>query len=188
MKIRSDKVHTARQYQSLVFERRTKAYNEVMPNEWDQHIISRRSKVAKDDTSKEDGKVGKGDSFVFDFAKLLGPYSLAGVDYSKLLERERKNISALTEANKIVFEGWQTLVRRQSEIFQETMAQTVATARKQDGAKSRTDLAKQGFETALANMREISELATQCQHEAFGIVHKRIGEHMDELQASRKAK
>jgi phasin family protein len=144
--------------------------------------------MSKNDNSHSEPKNGKDESSAFDFAKLLGPYSLAGVDFPKLLERERKNISALTEANKVIFEGWQSLVRKQCEIFQETMANTIATARKQDGAKSRADLAKHGFEAALANMREITELATQCQHEAFGIVHKRISEHMDEIRASRNEK
>jgi phasin family protein len=144
--------------------------------------------MTKEGNSKVNGKDGKDESSPFDFAKLLGPYSLTGVDFPKMLERERKNIAALTEANKVVFEGWQALLRRQSEIFQETMASTIATARKQDGAKSRAELAKQGFEAALANMREIAELATKCQHEAFGVIHKRISENIDEVHTSRNEK
>ena len=127
-------------------------------------------------------------SWPFDFAKLLGPYSLAGVDYSKILERERKNIAALAESNKIAFEGWQALIRRQSEIFQETMAQTIAYARKQDAAKSRAELAKQGFEKALSDMRDIATMTAKYQHEAFDVVHKRLGEHMEEMRDERKAK
>lgn len=126
-------------------------------------------------------------TWAFDFAKLLGPYSLAGVDYSKILEREQKNIAALVEANKIAFEGWQVLIRKQSEIFQETMARTIANAGKQDIAKSRAELAKQGFEKALSDMREIAAMTTKYQREAFEVVHKRISEHMDEFQSSRKS-
>jgi phasin family protein len=111
---------------------------------------------------------------------------LAGVDYSKILERERKNIVALAEANKIVFQGWQALIRRQSEIFQETMAQTLANARNLDVAKSRTELAKQGFEKALSDMRDMATMTAKYQHEAFDVVHKRIGDHMEELRDERK--
>jgi phasin family protein len=144
--------------------------------------------LAEERSSRTENKDNADQSSVFNFAKLLGPYSLAGVDYPKIMERERKNIAALTEANKIVFEGWQALIRKQSEIFQETMAQTVASARKQDATKSRADLAKQGFEKALENMREIGAIAAKYQHEALNVVHKRIGEHMEELRDGRKAK
>lgn len=144
--------------------------------------------MAEERSSRTGNKDSADQSSVFNFAKLLGPYSLAGVDYSKLMERERKNIAALTEANRIVFEGWQALIRKQSEIFQETMAQTVASARKQEAAKSRADLAKQGFEKALENMREIAAMAAKYQHEALNVVHRRIGELMEESHGALKAK
>ncbi len=127
-------------------------------------------------------------SWAFDFAKLLGPYSLAGVDYSKILERERKNIAALTEANKIAFDGWRTLIQKQSEIFQGTMAQTIAHATNQDVAKSRSELVNQGFEKALNDMREIATLTAKYQREAFDVVQKRFGEHLEELQDLQKGK
>jgi phasin family protein len=145
-------------------------------------------KVAKERSSESKDEYTADGSSAFDFATLLGPYSLAGVDYSKILERERKNIAALTEANKIVFEGWRALIRRQSEIFQETMTQTMASARKQDAPKNSSDLVQQGFEKALGNMREIASIATKYQHEAFDVVHKRLSENMEELHSAQKAR
>jgi phasin family protein len=117
-----------------------------------------------------------------DFTKLMGQYKLPGVDFAALVERERKNIEALTKANKIAFEGWQALVRRQAEILQETMTQAIADARKQDAAKARADLAKQGFEKALGNMRELAEMATKSQREAFDVLRKRLGENMEDIR------
>jgi phasin family protein len=144
--------------------------------------------VAKERSSERKDEHTADGSSAFDFATLLGPYSLAGVDYSKILERERKNIAALTEANQVVLEGWRTLIRRQSEIFQETMAQTLTSARKQDAAKSRADLAKEGFEKALDNMREIASITTKYQHEAFDVVHRRLSEYMEDLHNAQKAR
>jgi phasin family protein len=118
----------------------------------------------------------------FDFTKLLGRYKLPGVDFSAIVEREKKNIEALTRANKIAFEGWQALLRRQSEILQETMAETIANARKHDAIQMRADLAKQGFEKALDNMRELAEMAAKSQKEAFEVIRERIGENLDELR------
>jgi phasin family protein len=130
-------------------------------------------------------KVGKGDSeglLHLDFTKLLARYKLPGVDFSAIVEREKKNIEALTRANKIAFEGWQALLRRQSEILQETMAETIANARKHDAIQIRADLAKQGFEKALDNMRELAEMAAKSQKEAFEVIRERIGENLDELR------
>jgi phasin family protein len=171
---------------SLVFVCAFEEY--VGVGEWGLTYDAWEFEVTKERSSETNGEYIADSSSAFDFATLLGPYSLAGVDYSKILERERKNIAALTEANKIVFEGWRALIRRQSEIFQETMTQTITSARKQDAVKSRADLAKQGFEKALDNMREIASIATKYQHEAFDVVHKRLGENMEELHNTQKAK
>jgi phasin family protein len=125
---------------------------------------------------------------VFDFTKLLGKYKFPGVDFSTIVEREKKNIDALTQANKIAFEGWQALIRRQAEILQETMSQTMALAGKKDAAKDAAEVAKLGFEKALSNMRELAEMATKSQTEAFEVVRKRISENVKEAQAPGKSK
>ena len=125
---------------------------------------------------------------VLDFTKLLGKYKFPGVDFSAIVEREKKNIDALTQANKIAFEGWQALIRRQAEILQETMTQTMALAGKKDAAKDAAEVAKLGFEKALSNMRELAEMATKSQTDAFEIVRKRIGENVKETQALGKKK
>ena len=81
---------------------------------------------------------------VFDFAKLMSQFQLPGVDFTSLVDRERKNIEALVKANRIAFEGWQRLVRRQAEMLQETMKKVVADASQEDAVKKRSYLAKGG--------------------------------------------
>ena len=119
---------------------------------------------------------------VSDFTKLMSQFRLPGVDFAALVDRERKDIEALAKANRIAFEGWQRLVRRQAEILQETMKEVVANAGQQDAIKKRADLAKEGFEKALANMRELAEMATKSQKEAFEVVRKRIEENMEGIR------
>ena len=118
----------------------------------------------------------------FDFTKLMSRFRLPGVDFAALVDRERKNIEALAEANRIAFEGWQRLVRRQAEILQETMKKVVADAGREDAMKTRADLAKEGFEKALSNMRELAEMATKSQKEAFEVVRKRIEENVEGIR------
>ena len=127
-------------------------------------------------------KVAIGETPIFDFTELMSQFRLPGVDFAALVDRERKNIEALTKANRIAFEGWQRLVSRQAEMLQETMKKVIADAGQQDAKKKRADLAKEGFEKALANMRELAEITTQSQKEAFDVVRKRIEENVEGIR------
>lgn len=158
--------------------------NESKPTE--KGAVSNNSKptekgaVSNDIKPTEKGTAGE--TPVFDFTKLMSQFRLPGVDFAALVDRERKNIEALAKANRIAFEGWQRLVRRQAEILQETMKEVVANAGQQDAIKKRADLAKEGFEKALANMRELAEMATKSQKEAFDVVRKRIEENVEGIR------
>jgi phasin family protein len=138
-------------------------------------------KTIKSNDIKSTEKVAVGETPVFDFTKLMSQFRLPGVDFAALVDRERKNIEALTKANRIAFEGWQRLVRRQAEMLQETMKKVVTDASQLD-AKKRAGLAKEGFEKALANMRELAEITTQSQKEAFDVVRKRIEENVEDIR------
>jgi len=154
--------------------------------------LTKKGTVSKDSKPTEKGAVSTdikptekgtaGETPVFDFTKLMSQFRLPGVDFAALVDRERRNIEALAEANRIAFEGWQRLLRRQAEILQETMKEVVANAGQQDAIKKRADLAKEGFEKALANMRELAEMATKSQKEAFDVVRKRIEENVEGIR------
>ena len=164
----------------------------------DKSAVSDESKPAEETTVAEDGKPTEkasvsndvkptekgtaGETPFFDFTKLMSQFQLPGVDFATPVDRERKNIEALAKANRIALEGWQRLVRRQAEMLQETMKKVVADASQQDAKKKRADLAKEGFEKALANMRELAEITTQSQKEAFDVVRKRIEENMEGIR------
>ncbi|MBR1237330.1 phasin family protein [Bradyrhizobium sp. AUGA SZCCT0182] len=81
--------------------------------------VSEDSKPMKTATVSNDMKPREkgvaGETPVFDFTKLMSQFQLPGVDFTALVDRERKNIEALVKANRIAFEGWQRLVRRQAE-------------------------------------------------------------------------
>jgi phasin family protein len=67
-------------------------------------------------------------------------------------------------------------------MLQETMKKVVADAGQEDAKKKRADVAKEGFEKALANMRELAEMTTRSQKEAFDVVRKRIEENMEGIR------
>ena len=124
-----------------------------------------------------------------EFAKLAGQFKLPGIDVDSLVASQRKNVEALTSANRVAFEGLQAIARRQAEILQETMkeASTALTAvgssgSPHDAAAKQAELAKDAFEKALANMRELAEMVAKSTDEATQTINARISESLDEIK------
>ncbi|KYH01054.1 hypothetical protein SE91_23345 [Bradyrhizobium sp. DOA1] len=118
-----------------------------------------------------------------DFAKLIESCQISGVDMKALLEMEKKNIDALIEVNRSAYESWRNLMARQAEVFRETMTAIAAEAGNEAVAGRRAELARQGFETALANMRQLAETATEQQKQTVEILRRRFEEGMAAMRA-----
>ena len=116
--------------------------NDSKPAE--ESAVSNDSKPAEENAVSNDikptEKGAAGETPVFDFAKLMSQFRLPGVDFTAFVDRERKNIEALVKANRIAFEGWQRLVRRQAKMLEETMKKVVADAGQEGVKKKRADL------------------------------------------------
>ena len=126
----------------------------------------------------------------FDITKMLGDLKIPGFDMSALMTAQRKNIEALVAANKVTFEGMQTIVKRQAEIMAQalteasSMAQQLASAGSpQEAGAKQTELVRQAFEKALANMHELAEIFSKVNTEAFELINKRFTESLEELKA-----
>ena len=117
-----------------------------------------------------------------DFAKLIEACQISGVDMKALLEMDKKNIDALIEVNRSAYESWRNLMARQAEVFQETMTAIAAEAGNEAVAGRRAEIARQGFETALANMRQLAETATEQQKQTIDILRRRFEEGMVALR------
>jgi phasin family protein len=125
----------------------------------------------------------------FDITKYIGEFKIPGVDIETLVSSQRKNIEALTQANKLAFEGLQALFKRQAEIVRQSIEESTAVARQlvetgspQDKAVRQTELTKEAFEQALANSRELSEIIAKSNSEAFELLNKRFFQILDELK------
>jgi hypothetical protein len=140
------------------------------------------SRMTTDKGAKNNDKDAAEVLLPFDFAKLLGPYAFSGLDVSKVLERERKNIAALMDANKIAYQGWQEMLRKQREIFDSTMSRALAHAGKEGDVAARADLTREGFKEALEHMRDLALIACKSQGEILDVVQERIAENMKDWQ------
>ena len=153
----------------------------------------------------------EGDCANFDFAKLVDPtkyveqlenwniaklseqFSVPGVDADAIVKIQRKNIEAITAANRVAIEGAQALVQRQGEIIRETLQETskavseLATVEGPDAKFSKqAELAKSAYEKAVGNLRELAEMSAKSNNEAVEVLNARVSEGLDELKAQIK--
>jgi len=127
------------------------------------------------------------DEFTKRFAEMKLP-AMPGMD--TLMSAHKRNIEALSAANRIALEGAQAVAKRHMEIMQQTMAELTETMRAmavpeapQAMAAKQTELLKIAYERAVANTREISDLIQQSNGEALSLLNKRFAEAMDEAKS-----
>ena len=125
----------------------------------------------------------------FDISKFVGEFKIPGLDIETLVSSQRKNIEALTQANKLAFEGVQAMFKRQVEIVRQALEESATVAKElveagtpQDKAIRQTELAKDAFERALANSRELSEIIAKSNSEAFELLNRRFTQVLDEIK------
>ena len=95
----------------------------------------------------------------------------------------------MTQANKLAFEGLQNVVKRQVEIQRQAMDEVALVSKDfvepgtpQDKAAKQTEFAKDAFERALSNARELSEMIAKANSEAFDLLNKRFTQSLDEAR------
>jgi len=133
-------------------------------------------------------------SEVFDFSKYMQQFQVPGVDTKALVDAQRKNIEAMTQANRVAFEGAQAVVQRQAEIVREAMSEAADAMQNLNGAGTpeervakQTEIAKHAFDTALKNIRELSEMSQKSNNEAIELINKRVAASFDEMRETMQA-
>lgn len=123
------------------------------------------------------------------FSNMLKTYNMPGVDMESIVTSQKKNLEALTSANRVVIEGIQSVAKRQAEILQETMNEATKAldtltkaSSPQDIAAQQADLAKNAFERALGNMRELADMVTKANQQAADTINSRISATLDEIK------
>ena len=124
------------------------------------------------------------------FHKAIGRYRLPAMDLEGVMDTQRKNVEALTVANQKAFESMRSIISRQMEILRETMESTAgaikdlsAVASPKDVTKRQSELLRQAVERALSNMREMTEMVSQANTEAFTSINARATENLKEIRA-----
>lgn len=124
-----------------------------------------------------------------DLNKIMSEYQIPGVDWQELMASQQKNLQALAKANQVLVEGAQAVMRREVEILQKAMAEFAEASKEmmqqgdpQAQANKRLELAKTSFEAAIANMRELAEVAGRSNREALEVINQRALESFEEIK------
>lgn len=130
-------------------------------------------------------------TFIDQFQQSLQQLKLPNIDSDAVIEAQRKNLEALTAANRTAIEGTQQLFDQQAKLFEQafteasTAINNVSKAKDaQSAAQMQTALVKTAFEKAMANSKEISDLIQNTQVQVSETVKKRIAEGMDEIKTA----
>jgi phasin family protein len=125
----------------------------------------------------------------FDVSKVMGDFRVPGVDLEAVAASQRKNLEALTQANQLAVEGVQAVVRRQVEITRQAVEEFTSMFRDfvqpsgspEDRLAKQAEYSKQALQKGLTNARELTELLTKANTEAFDVINKRVTESFDEV-------
>ncbi|MEC9346764.1 MAG: TIGR01841 family phasin [Pseudomonadota bacterium] len=128
-----------------------------------------------------------------DFTKMLGDMKLPGFDIGALVEMQKKNVEAVIAANRVAMDGVRAVIERQVQIAQASAEQAQAALKAASSGKTKgvdvsnqIEEARAAVEKAIADMRELSEMVTRSQTEAFEILNKRMLEAADEVKGQFK--
>ena len=126
----------------------------------------------------------------FDVTKIMGEFRIPGLDMNALMDAQRKNIEAVTSANRLAFEGLQAAAARQADILRQSMEEAQSMVKEmmtsgtaEDRVAKQAELTKQAFERTLAHMKEVAEMIAKSNTEAAEIINKRVSESLDEIKS-----
>lgn len=124
----------------------------------------------------------------FAFPKFDLP-ALKGVAPEALVTTQRRNVEAMTSASQILADGVRTLGQRQAEIMQARMsdfAKKSETMLKVDGGKPNVtagiEAMKEAYEQAIADSRELVEIMTKAQTDAFQVMNRCVIANLEDMK------
>jgi len=124
-----------------------------------------------------------------DMMRMLGEFRMPMMpDLEALAASQRKNLEALSQANRVALEGAQAIARRHMEILQHGMSeltlamQQLAGQDPQSTAAKQAEMMKTAYEKAVGNMKELADLIQKSSEEAVSVLNRRFAEAMDEVR------
>jgi phasin family protein len=131
----------------------------------------------------------------FDFSKIAGEFKFPMVNVETAVETGRKNFAAVTTVSTAAVESIKTIATRQGDMFRAAMedlskhgSDVLSAATIEEKIAKQIDFAKKSYDLAIANSKELAELYTKGQTEAFETLSARVADLTEEVKAAIAAK
>jgi phasin family protein len=126
----------------------------------------------------------------FDPVAAWGQLPAAALNVEALIAFQRKNLDAISEANRLLAEGVQEVSRRGLELLRQAAEEApelwqdlLRTTNPEEFAGKQIDLAKRSFERAGTNARELTALVSKTQEELSARLGRRVTEGLEEIRS-----
>jgi phasin family protein len=117
-----------------------------------------------------------------------------GFDADQMTAAQQRNLDAFASASQIVVDSVKAIAQRQSEIFQTSVDQMIAASQSAWTGKpvdfkpgDQIETAKAGYQNAVANAKELTEIALKAQAEASDVLTRCVMANIDDLKSLAKA-
>jgi phasin family protein len=126
-----------------------------------------------------------------DLQAALDKLKLPGVNTQALIESGRKDVEALLAANERVFTGLEALSHKQADLLSDIMKEWQASAKEAIAKGSTSEKinqaashAQHAFTHALANMKEMADIAAKSHEDVLSILNQRYQEGIEQFRSS----
>lgn len=126
-----------------------------------------------------------------DFSKTFQQYQAIPFEMKDLMETQRKNLQAFTEAQQLAMESMQAVAQRQTEIVSQIIEDNSNIAKELMGEGSpeqklakNAELLKKLYEKTTGNMQELSDMISKSSTETGKLLNKRVSASMGEIKSA----
>lgn len=121
-----------------------------------------------------------------DVTKMLEKFKVPGIDMTAIIEARRKDIEAVVASNQAAVEAMQAMGRKQAEMLTAAMQEIQETTKNLaasvgDPAKQAA-IAKKAYTKAVADVKDLADMARKSQTDSMASITKRANEHMAEIK------
>jgi phasin family protein len=129
------------------------------------------------------------------FHKLGEQLKVPAFDVSSIMQHHQKNLDAMARSWQALASGAGAMAQKQREIFEgalhdvaEMAKDYTPTGAPHDLISKQAEFAKKAMDAALANTRDIAELAQKSTGDALKIIHERMHESYEEIRSGLEKK
>lgn len=129
--------------------------------------------------------------FSGDFTKAFSSFQGFPFDMDSLMETQRRNLQAFSDAQQMAIESLKTVAARQSQIFSQLMEENSEIAREamaegtpEEKISKQADRMKKVYEKGVAGARELADLVGKSSQAAQDVINKRVSASLTEIKSA----